>query len=373
MHVFIDFDGTITTADTTELLGLFASKRNGLEKEWATLSNEYNAKIAAHHEAHPLHAVTESLRDVKDRDKLIAVIVEWINSTRNIENQAVRRAHQYGIFKNLTPQQLHEAGRDAVVEGRIQIRDGFHDLVKHLNANQSGVTVLSLNWSDHWIRGCIRPLLTQIMSNKIQIGQFGARLVGPKGGAQKLLTGKHKLSCMKDRLGMGGVVDPIVYIGDSVNDLQCMLHSDKVIVMCGPDWTYGVMRLLAILGESVPHVSECGKGFRFAWAENFTEILSSGILDPDTSKGIVDGRSQTAESSIPSRAKEPLGPTQTEELSTQTQTEKPPTQTQTEKPSTQTQTEESPMPTQTEESFVPTQKESSSVASRTAKSYQMPD
>ncbi|OIW35602.1 hypothetical protein CONLIGDRAFT_63908 [Coniochaeta ligniaria NRRL 30616] len=310
VHVFLDFDGTITKEDTIAALGEWASTLNDKNNIWLSHCNWYNAETEKFDEAHRIDFTTDGLKGLGQLG-LQHLIHANINDRIQIERQSVELINGYRLFQNLPPQALYKAAQYNMAEtseNRIEIRNGFGDLLKYLTAKKSEVTVLSVNWSEDWIKGCICPHNLNVISNTIRYGRIqgpGPKLTDDPHGL--LLTGGHKLMAMnaaRDRLPNLGAGLTYVYIGDSKTDLPCMLECDKAILMVDEDPAIKpnfVATALTAMGHQVQHISQVGPDFRFAWAKDFTEILRSGNLAP----GVPAESGVPAEPGVPDEADVP--------------------------------------------------------------------
>ena len=72
----------------------------------------------------------------------------------------------------------------------------------------------------------------------------------------------------------------MVYFGDSVTDLECLLRADTGIVMVneGEEEENKLLGTFRRLGFEVPHVSEAQEGAKLAWARDFEEVMRSEVL-----------------------------------------------------------------------------------------------
>jgi 2-hydroxy-3-keto-5-methylthiopentenyl-1-phosphate phosphatase len=289
VHIFLDFDGTITKQDTIEPLGDYASSVNSRKHLWFSHCKWYQDQSERFDKAHPVDFSPDILEGLGQLG-LQHLILAHINDRVDIERQSVELINGYRIFENLPPHVMYKAAQSMLSKDskhHIEIRDGFGDLLKYLAAKKSEVTVLSVNWSDDWIKGCISPHKLNVISNTIRYGRIqgpGPKLTDDPNGL--MLTGGHKLMAMnaaRDRLPNLGAGRTYVYIGDSKTDLPCMLECDKAIIMVDEDPAVKsnfVVNALTAMGHQVNHISQVDENFRFAWTQDFTEILKSGNLAP---------------------------------------------------------------------------------------------
>lgn len=281
MDIVLDFDGTITTRDTITTLAEYAISKNGGAADWANIVEAYPLD-------HERYAAEYSPR-AADRTTAEAELT-FLSSLREVELASLNRVQDSGLFRALSPADFSRFGEEAVESGVVQTRRGFRELT----ARPPGrLAVLSVNWSADFIRGCCggggstgREL--DVFANAI--GFPGGRIVrAVPGGEEPLLTARDKYAALEvvARLWDKGV-EELVYVGDSVTDLECLLAS-KGIVITDDDAEGSLMKTLGRLGLDVRHVSLCTTDFRLAWARDFREIVDSGILGGPSHNGGLDG------------------------------------------------------------------------------------
>lgn len=314
-HVFIDFDGTITREDTIGPLMQFVVKAGGNPNNrelWEHHLRWYLGVTEEYERANKPDLTAEGLeeRGLKLGSRALETeIYNYIHGKIENEQLSVIRLNESGIFDNLDPDMLYNAGKSAISGGRVERLYGFANLVYFLKAKNCGVTIVSLNWSNEWIKGCISPYSLEVISNNIHTG----RILGPCPDVpdpddEIMLTGEHKLAAVtyaKKALPGHREGEISVYIGDSTPDLECMMSADKAIVMCGnrehdpntPNFLIDAIQALS--GEEVKNIRLCDKDFKFAWASSFTEILESGNLDPGLPKEAEESWAKTP-SPVPS-------------------------------------------------------------------------
>lgn len=88
----------------------------------------------------------------------------------------------------------------------------------------------------------------------------------------------------EDSFETSSKIDPVVvYIGDSLTDLECLLEADVGIIM-SPNGTGSLMKILGRNNISVPHIS-CfvpRKGKSIWFATDFWDIVSCKLFDDST-------------------------------------------------------------------------------------------
>lgn len=357
MHVILDFDGTITVADSIDNLAAFAiafqEERQRQESHqpgnsdvdwdarWKAIVDNY---LADHQDHKAGYAPPEHARTT------LAHELDFLRSLHSVDCRSIRRLRDAGLFAGLAPlpDRLFEAGRQAVAaaveeesgdqgakEGKdeknekdiVRLRPGFSEFLHETaTRRQWPVSVVSVNWSDAWIRGVlgstqdstvqghtgIRVFANKVTESGAIIPNFQRRETN--GGSDHddnvpFTSCSEKLGALETAvehaaasLPKGGVnghdPDAVVYMGDSTTDLECLVHAGRGssggggIVLAngdGPE-TSKLIKTLKRLGYSVPHVSEADSFQRartdeeddvprLAWARDFDEIMSSKILD----------------------------------------------------------------------------------------------
>ncbi|CAK7271284.1 hypothetical protein SEPCBS119000_004525 [Sporothrix epigloea] len=346
MHVVLDFDGTITANDTIGQLASYAvafqeaqnardpsqdsgsANKSDWEARWTSIVEQY----LADHQAHTAgYAPPEAARTTLEHE------LQFLNSLSNVERKSVYRLRDARLFAGMTPKDLYEGGRQARERGQdgetagqkqaVQLRPGFAAFIEQTSSRRRWpVSIVSVNWSDAWIRGVLRADDSERNDPAIRVF---ANKVAPSGAIvpnipRKAVTASHDQkdddavpfsSCSDKAEALDAAISAatrslpeqsaaVVYMGDSTTDLECLLLAGRNkngggggIVMADGDGptTSKLMQALARLGYAVPHVSQAqpfqrpwlaseGDAPRLAWARDFEEILASKILDEPIAK-----------------------------------------------------------------------------------------
>jgi hypothetical protein len=271
MHLFIDFDGTITQSDTIDILVQYAiwstGKRESVYKDtWTQIVKAWEDDMKAYKREHPF--------PVK-RSEVLA----WLEGQRAVEEASIQRINASNIFEGADFMTLFGAGRQAVAEGHVKLRKGFLEFIQHLEQAGIEVTIVSVNWSEDWIRGCISPATPNILSNTIDLTGKIVPSKGTRRSADRLmLTGGDKVQeVMLSVLGTpDGESGSLSYIGDSLTDLLCLIECKNGIVMTDSPEQSDLYQAMVDLSHEVPHASDYyGRTkSRFAWARDFDGILA---------------------------------------------------------------------------------------------------
>ncbi|KAH7030960.1 HAD-like domain-containing protein [Microdochium trichocladiopsis] len=270
-HIFLDFDGTITTADTIGALAQFAldtqsARGSDLSAAWEQVVKAYmqgfKACVDNHHT--PSHQRTT-----------VGQEVEFLRQMKDSEVESLERIRECEVFRGIGADDFRNAGRRLVEQGTIQLREGFHEYVSRRIAEGCKVWVLSVNWSSAFIEGACHPSVVSVIANNV--GSDGS-IVGPelflspRSADHRTLTNSvDKLDAMRAALqGEGFGQTTTVYMGDSITDMECLLAADQAVIMSDKaDST--LLQTLRRIGTDVKHIAEADPG-SIAWASSFDDI-----------------------------------------------------------------------------------------------------
>lgn len=351
MHVILDFDGTITVHDTIDHLAAFAVAFQEEQKQkspgsgddttdwdarWKEIVDNY---LADHRDHKAGYAPPEHARTTLDHE------LEFLRSLHGVDCRSIRRLRDVGLFAGMAPapDRLFEAGQKAAVEGSnkdeggdkdsVRVRPGFSEFLRETaTRRQWPVSIVSVNWSDAWIRGvlsrkgdssteagtdpAIRVFANKVTASGAIIPNFRRKDAATAVGEDHEHDDNVPFASCSDKVeALEAAVaeataasgsqsdDAVVYMGDSTTDLECLVHAGSKrssggggggggIAMADGDGpaTSKLIQTLVRLGYAVPHVSEAerfqrprsdgeGDAPRLAWARDYEEILASKILD----------------------------------------------------------------------------------------------
>lgn len=269
MHLVFDFDGTITQQDTIGELARSAIEiqrsRNGhdLQASWDQVVQAYVADYRHYKENHPS---PEDTRTCVDQE------VHFLSGMKDVEEASLQRIAESRIFTGLDAETLSQAGADAVIAGRIKIRDGFKDVMNLAAERNWSVSVISVNWSRAFIRGALSPHTLDVVANEPALD---GTITGPEFFSGRMTNAREKKEALKHL--MKEKDGKVIYFGDSTTDMECLLTGGVVI---SDDEESTLMKTLKRIRVNVPHVGEKSEGDgKVKWARNFREVLDSGLLD----------------------------------------------------------------------------------------------
>ncbi|KAK0392455.1 hypothetical protein NLU13_1950 [Sarocladium strictum] len=276
MHLVLDFDGTITQKDTIGVLvdsALAFQRERGqdLSSRWDHVLEEYTADAKALKESfQPAEPMRTSLDDER----------RFLAAQFEVDEASLRRVAASRIFAGIETEQYFQFGRDAVESGKVSIRSGFWQLVELAATQGWMVHVISVNWSRNFIAGVLHPLDPKlIITNDLSLD--GA-IQGPEILPRKLTSPWDKLEAFE--LVTASSTDKVVYFGDSVNDIECLVRGGLAIAD-GEDTS--LLRTLRRVGMQIPRLSAQTAKANLTWASNFDDFLKASNLTPplSTEKG----------------------------------------------------------------------------------------
>ena len=238
-HLILDFDETLTPADTISLLTSAAYRLRPTTlpplPPWSYFTEswlgDYNRHIQSY--PHPRCTVDEECR--------------FLASLAPVERASIQRIEKAGVFKDLSITDL------ACAAETVTVRLGFWQACRPVLDAGGLVSVLSVNWSRAWIRSALGAAVAReardgkrererfeaeasLVSNDLcsdgttTTGEFTRN---PELGEDHgIWTAEDKATTMNLYLAEGGVEDGlVVYVGDSSTDLMCLLQADVGVVI----------------------------------------------------------------------------------------------------------------------------------------------
>ncbi|KAI9259070.1 hypothetical protein BY458DRAFT_517675 [Sporodiniella umbellata] len=193
----VDFDKTVTWQDTIGVLGGLGLARSKCDHSWRYFTDAY-LKEAEQHQG-PAYGDLQSYCD-------------YLESYRPVELASIERVNQHGVFQGLSNAELwahgQRLGPELVRPDAIRVLRGLDKL-----------RVLSLNWSKDWIQGCLSPLdipHPHILANTLVEGKIHPSLVTSRDKQNQLAAFNSS---------------PVVYVGDSLGDLEPLMAADLALVI----------------------------------------------------------------------------------------------------------------------------------------------
>ncbi len=298
MHLFLDFDSTLTTHDTlAHLAAIGYSRRNSTItptqslRPWSQISTAYTTDYAAH---------TKSYIPPPPLRTTLVHELTFLASLHSVEEASVRRVEEAGIFHGVTGQDIHVAAREAVRSG---------------GREKGRVGVVSVNWSMRWVRECLAQGVRgvdsvekeshegekmqgrggleamvramPIVANEIEdldstTGSSGllSRYFVEQGG---IWTAADKARVLRKLIREGKGTERTVYVGDSLTDLECLALVDVGICIrderlaSGQEALKEAMERVGVECRSIGEMRD-GAEAGIWWATGFEEIAKSVLF-----------------------------------------------------------------------------------------------
>ncbi|KAK0751687.1 hypothetical protein B0T18DRAFT_435971 [Schizothecium vesticola] len=281
--VLLDFDGTITTADTLDALVAAATARRSASLP-ALAPGTWDAVVAAFLADYDAHVA--AYRPAEADRRTVDEELAFLESLKPVEQMSLARVDVSGVFAGFGKGEFEGFGQEAVGSGEVKVRGGFGGFVGEVMRRGAGVGVVSVNWSGEWVRGVVGAAgpgqgVDVRMVNEIR-GLEGV-IEGPEGFEGTVVTAGDKLLAARKLVGewreTGGGRDGVwVYFGDSATDLGCLLEATLGVVMAdGAQST--LLKALGRLGFDVPHVGSYVGEPGLVWARDYEEVVKSRLLE----------------------------------------------------------------------------------------------
>ncbi|KAL2212259.1 hypothetical protein CC79DRAFT_1364540 [Sarocladium strictum] len=268
MHLIFDFDGTITQKDT---IGVLVNSALDWHKERGQdLASRWDDAVAAYIE--DTKALKESFKPIEAERRSLEEEREFLAAQYEVDEASLNRVSASGIFADLTASDFYRFGQEAVVSGNVVIRPGFQELVTLAAKRSWKVHVISINWSRHFIAGVLgsfdeKPIISNDPSDD-------GRIEGPKILQRRVTGTQDKLEALQ--YVTANSADKVVYFGDSVNDIECLLRGG--IVIADNEYT-SLLRTLRRVGVQTSRLSLQTANANLTWAKDFTEFIKANDLD----------------------------------------------------------------------------------------------
>ena len=281
IHLLLDFDGTITEDDTTSVLAKIGLEQHEIHEttaaSWDDLSSAYLSDYCEH---------LDTYQPTAENRKIFEQECDWLRSLHDVEEKSFKRACEGNVFqhfRNLDYSSFAKEVRNAMSDGRVRVREGWRQLFEAVQEYNTRlpkehvcayVSVVSISWSRRWILECLvaaglsrrqdevfsekdvggttterEVSETQVKCSEIfsnEIGEFTedhidhdyrwhyASLVHDSGN--KL----HVQQQIRKKLDDESL---LIYIGDSVTDLECLVEADFGICLRSTPMTRGQQEL----------------------------------------------------------------------------------------------------------------------------------
>jgi 2-hydroxy-3-keto-5-methylthiopentenyl-1-phosphate phosphatase len=273
----LDWDGTITRKDTLDTLVHIAANTKPdflTPGHWKRVSQAY------------MDDYTATLKGLAPNSDLPTTIEEetaLLKTLKEVEQKSLDRVGESGIFAGLRESDLEIGASQAIKDKKVELREGFSSFYQ--SVSKDNLTILSVNWSRHFIYSCLKACDIEIppsaiLSNELSNISSGSESTGYIMSANlphaMIISSSDKLERLED-IRRNAKENPIVYVGDSWTDIECLLAADLGI--CIRDEPMGssqrqLAEALERLGVRCPRLKQrvVGDDGKLFWARDFTEI-----------------------------------------------------------------------------------------------------
>ncbi|KAF3044661.1 hypothetical protein E8E12_008051 [Didymella heteroderae] len=275
----LDWDGTITRRDTLDaLVSIAASAKpdSPVLEEWKRVSEAYMSDY------------TGALERLAPGGKLPRTLEEerkLLHALKSVEQASLDRVSASGIFAGLTQKLLEEGASNVINSKMVEIRNGFAGFLQSKQTRyHDTLGLLSVNWSRHFISSCLEAAVAPIDKDSIYANELDGidrnrtskGKISPEGDSDMaIISSSDKLEYMIRLQKQDN--RPIVYVGDSWTDIECLLGANLGI--CIRDEPIGssqekLAQRLESLCIRCPHLSDwrTADEWQVVWAKDFADI-----------------------------------------------------------------------------------------------------
>lgn len=275
VHMVLDFDGTITQADTINTLATSAialqKARHGrnLDETWQDVVGAY---VADYERFRTGYMPAEEARSSVEQE------MDYLTAVKPVEEASLDRVGRSAVFEGLDDEDLYQMGVVAARTGKIVLRNGFGELVEMATERQWPIDIVSVNWSRAFIRGVLHEHST-IRTLANDVAAPSGEIKAPPLLDTRMTTAPDKLKALRNLSAAGSDADATVYFGDSTTDLACLLWGTGGVIVAADSRT-SLMQTMDRIGKHAPHVGDLGaQPLRLVWARDFREVLESKVLE----------------------------------------------------------------------------------------------
>lgn len=220
-HWVLDWDGTLTKRDTLNALVHIAAAT----KAHDPVLNRWKSVVDAYMEDYT--STLETLAPNGSLPEEVEQERQLLENMRAVELRSLSRVCDAHIFAGVTREAIEAGAKKAIENGDVALRSGVVDFIKKVQDNGDQVHILSVNWSRHFIHSCLAA--SSIPFNPSRIHANGLQGIDDGTPSTGLISGKivgsgDKLRMLQRWRSEGSV--PIVYVGDSWTDIECLLIAD---------------------------------------------------------------------------------------------------------------------------------------------------
>ncbi|KAG7145903.1 Bifunctional TH2 protein like [Verticillium longisporum] len=272
----LDFDGTITKQDTISVLASIGQAfqrrhHHSVKQPWDSVVEAYGRDFQDYTSTYVPAAI--------DRTTLSEEL-KFLRGFRDVESASFGRVGDSEIFRGMNKEDFSMAGSEALRDGTVRLHDGFSEFMACAALQKWRIYVISVNWSSSFIRGVLSGFpIDTIISNEIRSDGIivGPGILGPPSKETVLATCLDKAHALKALVAEQNLgIDTVVYFGDSLSDIECLIAVKGIIMSSGPDSS--LIKTLKRTGVTVQPITCIDKSANLVWASNYREIMSAGLF-----------------------------------------------------------------------------------------------
>ncbi|KAF2033849.1 hypothetical protein EK21DRAFT_97964 [Setomelanomma holmii] len=252
IHWVLDWDGTITEKDTLDaLVNIAASTKPNFptHDRWKQVVDAY------------LDDYTATLEELAPRGMLPTTIEaeeKLLKDLKVVEQRSLNRVSESKIFEGLTGAQLEFGAKKAIEAGKVALRPGCVEFLQSFACDAASkgdkLHILSVNWSQHFISSCLKTAGVDINTSVILANELDGIATGKPSSGQISPDGETTIIASDDKLRHLEYMRrsssmPIVYVGDSWTDIECLLAADVGICIQDEPMGTSQKKLAGALGR----------------------------------------------------------------------------------------------------------------------------
>ena len=242
LHWVIDWDGTMTQEDTLSVLVQIAQDAKpgeNIRASWQQVTQAYLADY---------NAALQHLGVFQNPPTTLEQVSAHLRELTAVEQRSIDRVSASAIFRGLSAEAIDAGAAKAIATKQVVLR---RDLLKFLQVikkrekdaghGPDTVDIVSVNWSKRFITSCLNAALPNqraiphinVYANELEGINEGrpsdGTLCAP--GSPKIISSADKLARLQALRAQYPAHEAIVYVGDSMTDIECILAADLGICM----------------------------------------------------------------------------------------------------------------------------------------------
>ncbi|RKP25944.1 hypothetical protein SYNPS1DRAFT_14916 [Syncephalis pseudoplumigaleata] len=210
----MDFDGTLTGSDTIAVLADLAinqaQSRTDRQANWELIVQAY---VADYSQFQARWDVTAPTTNPPSRRTMVD-LQRYFVELDHVESRSIERINQLRFFRGLTQRTLLEYGHRSV-----PMQPQCLTAIRNWLQPTTGTGIVGVNWSCDFILGSLLPIY-----------HLDPDPIGPPPLIDQSLEG-GEATLISSPTGGERLNISTIYVGDSINDLPCLLEADIGILI----------------------------------------------------------------------------------------------------------------------------------------------